>query len=304
MTTQQTAVTQYITANGIKAAYRRLGPETGTPLVMMIHFRGNMDFWDPALINALAKSRPIILLDYPGIGKSEGEIPLTFQGWAAHVVALVKTLGISEIDLLGFSMGGVAAQYVPLNTPGLVRKLILAGTRTSITPNAVEASGESFAALKDSVTEQEFKGSWALSFFNDSPHGKAAAQASWDRIMSRTEDRAPHLSVELAKRQTEAYMSSMTPKPENAYERIHELTMPVLVVNGDNDTLVPTANSHELAQLLPYAEIHIYPNSGHGFLFQYAELFAKHVDLFLDEENAVAEAKEVQRYERLKPFPA
>lgn len=178
-------------------------------------------------------------------------------------------------------MGGVAAQYVPLNAPGLVRKLILAGTRTSITPNAVEASGESFAALKDSVTEQEFKDSWALSFFNDSAHGKAAAQASWDRIISRTEDRAPHLSVELAKRQTEAFMSSMMPKPENAYERIHELSMPVLVVNGDNDTLVPTANSHELAQLLPFAEIHIYPNSGHGFLFQYAELFAKHVDFFL-----------------------
>ena len=245
MTTQQTAVTQYVVVNGAKGAYRRLGRDSGIPLVMLIHFRGNMDFWDPALINPLAKSRPIILLDYPGVGKSEGEIPTTFQGWAAHVVGLVEVLNIKEIDLLGFSMGGAAAQYVALNAPGLVRKLILAGTRTSVTPNSTRGPPEIFAELANSVTEEEFKASIALSFFNPSPHGQAAAQAYWDRIMSRTTDRAPHVSPELAKRQIESFASNMKPHPQNAYERIHELTMPVFVANGDNDTLIPTINSQE-----------------------------------------------------------
>ncbi|TVY57512.1 2-hydroxy-6-oxononadienedioate/2-hydroxy-6-oxononatrienedioate hydrolase 2 [Lachnellula cervina] len=294
MATQQTAITQYALVNGVKAAYRRLGKSSGIPLVMMIHFRGNMDFWDPALINRLAKSRPLILFDYPGVGHSEGEMPTTFQGWAAHIVGLVEVLHIKEIDLLGFSMGGAAAQYVALNAPGLVRKLILAGTRTSITPNSTRGPPEIFAALATSTTEEEFKASIALSFFNPSPHGQAAAQASWDRIMSRTMDRAPHLSPELAKRQIESFASNMKPHPRNAFERIHELTMPVFVANGDNDTLIPTINSYELAQILPFAHLHIYPNSGHGFLYQYAELFAKHVDLFLDEKNAVEDAKEVQ----------
>ncbi|TVY73180.1 2-hydroxy-6-oxononadienedioate/2-hydroxy-6-oxononatrienedioate hydrolase [Lachnellula suecica] len=296
MTTQQTAVTQYVVVNGAKAAYRRLGLGSGIPLVMIIHFRGNMDFWDPALINALAKSRPIILLDYPGIGKSEGEIPLTLQGWAAHVVALVDVLNIKEIDLLGFSMGGGAAQYVALNAPGLVRKLVLAGTRTSVTPNTTRGEPAIFEALATSTTEEEFKASWALSFFNPSPLGQAAAEASWARIMSRTEDRAPHLSPELAKRQIEAFGKFMTPHPDNAYERIHELTMPVFVANGDNDSLIPTVNTYELAQILPYAHIHIYPNSGHGFLYQYAELFAKHVNLFLDGKYEAEDAKELFKF--------
>lgn len=104
MSTHETAITQYIEANGTKLAYRRLGARDGIPLVMMMHFRGNMDFWDPALVDALGKSRPIILMDNAGIGKSEGEIPTTLQGWAEHVINLLKALEIHQIDLLGFSM--------------------------------------------------------------------------------------------------------------------------------------------------------------------------------------------------------
>lgn len=283
MATQQSAETQYAIANGLKLAYRRLGLETGVPLVMLIHFRGNMDFWDPALINALTKSRPIILLDNAGIGKSEGEIPTTLHGWATHVIALLETLQIKQIDLLGFSMGGGAAQHVALAAPGLVRKLILAGTRTSQSPNTTNGDRSIFFELANSETEKEFKASIALSFFNPSPHGQAAAQASWDRIMSRTQDRALHLSSEKAKRQIEGFGRFSVPDPGNPYERIAELSMPVFVANGDNDLLIPTKNSVELADILPIAHLHIYPNSGHGFLYQHAELFAKHVDLFLDD---------------------
>ncbi|KAH6683457.1 Alpha/Beta hydrolase protein [Halenospora varia] len=292
MATHETAVTQYIDVNGIKLAYRRLGLDTGIPLVMHIHFRANMDFWDPALINALAKSRPIILFDNSGIGKSGGEIPTTLHGWALNVIGLVKALGIKQIDLLGFSMGGGAVQHVALAAPSLVRKLILAGTRTSQTPNTVKGPRDVIAELSNSVTEEEFKASWALSFFNPTPEGQAAAEASWKRIMLRSQDRAPHLSPELAKRQMEAFGKFSEPHPLNPYERIREIAMPVFVANGDNDLLVPTENSVEVARILPNAHLHIYPNSGHGFLYEHAELFAKHIDLFLDgAESAKTMAK-------------
>jgi len=296
MATQQTAATQYVVANGTKLAYRRLGQYTGIPLVILMHFRGNMDFWDPALINSLARTRPVLLLDNAGIGKSEGEIPNTLHGWAMHVIALLEALNIQEIELLGFSMGGGAAQHVALAAPGLVRKLILAGTRTSRTPNTIIGPRKIFFALAHAVTEKEFKEAFALSFFNSDAQGRAAAEASWNRIFSRTHDRAPPLSVELAKRQIEGFSKFSVSSPENPYERIHELKMPVFVANGDNDLLIPTANSFELAQLLPNAHLHIYPNSGHGFLYQHAELFAKHIDMFLDTDDQEMRVGEEKKF--------
>jgi pimeloyl-ACP methyl ester carboxylesterase len=285
MATHETAITQHAIAKGVRMAYRRLGPSDGIPLMMHMHFRGNMDFWDPALINALAKSRPIILFDNAGIGKSQGEIPTNVQDQAIHLINLLEALGITRIDLLGFSMGGGVVQHVALLAPHLVRKLILAGTRTSRTPNTTSGPLDISSKLTNAVTEDEFKAAWALSFFNPSPDGQSAAEASWKRIMSRSQDRAPHLRPELAKRQLEAFSKFSEPHPLNPYERIRELNMPILVANGDNDLLIPTSNSIELAKILPNAQLHIYPNSGHGFLYQYAVAFAKQIDLFLESEE-------------------
>lgn len=283
MANHETAETQYITVKETKLAYRRLGPSSGTPLVMLMHFRGNMDFWDPLLINTLSQTRPLLLLDSPGIGKSAGEIPTTFNEQASYIISLIHALGITKIDLLGFSMGGAAAQHVTLAAPGLVRKLILAGTRTSRTPNTVIGPRKIFHALAHSETEEEFREAFLLSFFPPTPAGRSAGLSSWERIMTRTQDRAPHLSPVLAKRQTAAF-AKFSVEGEGTYERIHELKMPVFVANGDDDLLIPTVNSVELAGLLPDAHLHIYPKAGHGFLYQYAELFAKHIALFLDGE--------------------
>ena len=207
---------------------------------------------------------------------------MTLRGWAVHVIALLEALEIRRIDLLGFSMGGGCAQHVALMGDQLVRRLIIAGSRTSRTPNTIIGPRDIFFPLAESATESEFKTAWAQSFFNHDADGKAAAEACWDRIFSRTHDRAPHLNPELAKRQIEAFRIFTESHPLNPYERIRELSMPIFVANGDNDLLIPTENSVELARILPNAHLHIYPNSGHGFLFQHAELFAKHIDLFLD----------------------
>lgn len=137
MSTQQTAKTLYTSVNNIKFAYRRLGPSPGLPLVMLQHFRGTMDHWDPAIINRLAAQRPVILIDNSGVGKSGDEVATTYRGWGDNVIAVLSALGIEKIDLLGFSMAGCAAQMVALTAPLLVNKLILAATCPSFGPNFV-----------------------------------------------------------------------------------------------------------------------------------------------------------------------
>src|SRR5271170_357092 len=131
MSTQQTAKTLYADVNGTKMAYRRFGNPAKVPLVFMMHFRGTMDHWDPALINPVAKSREVILIDNAGVGKSSGDIPDHYSGWAQNVIDLLSTISVNKIDLLGFLMGGFVAQMVTLKAPSLVRSLILAGTGPS-----------------------------------------------------------------------------------------------------------------------------------------------------------------------------
>ena len=287
MTTQQTAKTQYITTNGIQLAYRQLGPHGKIPLVLLMHFRGTMDDWDPALINRLARTRPVLLLDNAGVGHSGGSIPLTFAGWADHVIALLGALHIPRADLLGFSMGGMAAQMIALNAPGLVRKLILAGTRASDGPNTVHPSDtKPFVNLVSAATPAELEAAHAAALYYTDEVGRSAARASWERIHERKGDaddaRSDAVSVEDGKRQVAAVEAwSVIGNPSNSYHRLGELKMPVFVANGDNDTLVPSVNSWELMERIEDATLHIYPHAGHGFLFQYAELFAKHVDEFL-----------------------
>jgi pimeloyl-ACP methyl ester carboxylesterase len=190
MSTLQTTPTQYIKAtNGVTFAYRRLNPINSkrSPLLLHIHFRANMDFWDPLLINSLAQHRPVIIFDNSGVGRSTGEIPTTYQGWAENLIAFVRSLHLTKIDLLGFSMGGCAVQQVALTAPSLIRKLIIAGSGTSEPSPTSDISGiiwpretsppEPITALATAVTPAETEASLALSFFYDDPAGRAHAHA-------------------------------------------------------------------------------------------------------------------------------
>lgn len=283
MSTQQTAITQYVKiADGNTLAYRRLGPDHGVPLLLHIHYRGNMDFWDPSLINPLAASRPVIIFDNSGVGKSTGKVPPTFAGWAANVIALTTALKIPQIDLLGFSMGGCVAQMVALNAPGLVRRLILAGTRPSVGAGTVGADWPLVERFTLAMEEEAVKAAFTESMFTTTPNGLAQAAAYWDRIHERDHDELIMDQATTQAQLNDPWTHWETPNPENSYERLGELKMPVLVMNGDQDILVPTANSFVLQEKIGGAFLHLYPDAGHGFLFQYGALVAAHVRLFLD----------------------
>lgn len=284
MAAYQKPLTQYVSIANITFAYRRFGPPTGVPLVFMQHFRGTMDHWDPLLLSLLAIYRPLIIFDNAGIGASTGTIPATFTGWAADAIAFVSALGLTQVDLLGYSMSGAAAQMFALNAPqGIVRKLILAGTRASQSNRTVAGPPRPFAALFKAQTDEESEAALAYSFYPETEEGRANAKAYWTRITEANNGVVPpFLSPEGGKAQAAAFVDWSTPNPDNSVERLGELKMPVFVVNGDDDVLIPTVNSCELREKIAGSQMMIYPKSGHGFLVQYAADFAEHVRLFLD----------------------
>src|SRR5213594_3308097 len=126
--THQTAPTQFVEANGIRFAYRRFGNAAGVPLVFNQHFTGTMDHWDPAVTDGLARDREVILFNNAGVSSSSGDVPITFEEMGANAIAFIKALGLKEVDVLGFSIGGFVAQEITLQAPELVRRLVLVGT--------------------------------------------------------------------------------------------------------------------------------------------------------------------------------
>src|SRR6202051_4549468 len=125
--THQTAPTQFVEANGIRFAYRRFGKANGVPLVFNQHYLGTMDYWDPTVTDGLARDREVILFNNAGVSNSSGEGPPTFARMAADAIAFIKALGLKQVDLFGFSIGGMVVQEITLQAPHLVRRLIVDG---------------------------------------------------------------------------------------------------------------------------------------------------------------------------------
>ncbi|KAK5690326.1 hypothetical protein LTR17_025973 [Elasticomyces elasticus] len=293
------AQTQYIkAANGVTFAYRRLGASTGRPLVLHIHFRANMDLWDPLLIDNLAAKRPVIIFDQAGVGRSDGKTADTFQKWADNVIALLDALKITEIDLLGFSMGGCAVQQIALTRPSLVHKLIIGGSGSS-EPGEQPVAGvvwprdvppeKPITWLATSTGVEDFKGSLEYSFFPETDAGRKAAAAYFKRIEQRNaqtnggeELMLEPLGEEGTKAQSASWADYCVPNPNNAFDRLGELKMPVLIQNGDDDQLVSSSRSFEMLKFIDNAQLILYPRSGHGYIWQYAERVAEDVNKFLD----------------------
>jgi pimeloyl-ACP methyl ester carboxylesterase len=273
--TLETAPTRYIEGGGIRFAYRQLGPSTGTPLVLLQHFSGNIDAWDPAVVNALAADRPVIAFDNAGVGRSTGHTPDNVAGMARDAVTFITQLGLPTVDLLGFSLGGLIAQLIAAEHGRLVRKVILVGTAPK--------GGEEhlLAVLQDAFSHTEAPDPRLPLFFTKSSASQSAGLAFLQRANVRTEDRDTESGSAVTDPQAKALITwCATPDPEHAILRA--ITQPALVVSGSHDTMLPADNAYAMFKALSNAQLIMYPDSGHGALFQYHALFVDHVRTFLD----------------------
>jgi pimeloyl-ACP methyl ester carboxylesterase len=284
----QSAPTRYVEARGIRFAYRRFGKPGGTPLVFNMHFTGTMDHWDPAVTDGLAQEREVILFDNAGISSSSGEVPSSVEEMAANAAAFIQALGLTQVDALGFSLGGLIAQELTLSEPKLVRRLILLGTgprsgegMASLTPEAQKIFGARY---------DEPHHLWLKVFFTPSEASQAAGRAYLERFRLRVDDRDPEVSDKVAPAQLEALAKWGAPR-ENPFEYLKAITPPTLVVNGDRDVIIYSVNSWILQQHLPNAQLILYPDANHGSQYQYPERFVQHASLFLSEEDARASAR-------------
>jgi pimeloyl-ACP methyl ester carboxylesterase len=270
----QTAPTQFVEANGIRFAYRRFGKTGGVPLVFNQHFRGTMDYWDPAVTNGLARNREVILFNNAGVSSSSGKAPTSVQEMAANAVAFIKALRLTKVDVLGFSIGGMVAQEIAGQAPDLVRRLILVGTGPRGADMSTSRSAEIFAGTYDPPEHL-----WLAVHFSPSPSGRAAGLAFLKRKLLR-KDRDPEVSEEAAAAQREAIGKYYAPA-ESVLAYLKEIRQPTLIVQGSNDLIIPTVNSYILQQNLPNAQLIVYPDANHGSFYQYPELFISEADQFL-----------------------
>jgi pimeloyl-ACP methyl ester carboxylesterase len=277
---QLTSANQSIQVDGDSLSYRRFGNEqtAAPPLICLQHFRGNLDSWDPALVDRLAQDREVILLDNRGVGGSTGVVPDNVTDMARDALAFIDALGLHEVDILGFSLGGYVAQELALLRPRLVRRLVLAGTAPQGGPDLHRWSDTVFAlATADQPTAEDLLNL----FFSPSEESRAKGAEYLQRAYQRQEDRdAP---TDLATRDAQLAAITAWGIPDaSRLNRLAGITQPTLVANGDDDRMMHTKNSRLLADQLPNAELRIYPDANHGFLDQYPEQFADDIVEFLN----------------------
>jgi pimeloyl-ACP methyl ester carboxylesterase len=277
--TDDTAPTRFVDADGIRFAYRRFGNPTGTPIVLLQHFMGNLDNYDPAISDALAEGREVILTDNAGVGLSTGRAPETVAGMARDAASLIDALGLEHIDLFGFSMGGYVAQQIAIDRPELVRRLILVGTGPRGGDGMGQLAPETAPLFGTVYDPQDLM--WLPIFFSPSEASQAAGRRFLERIRARTEDRDAPVSEATVAAHSAAAREWGAAAPDS-FNYLKEITRPALVVNGSNDIVVPTINSYILQQNLPSAELILVPDSNHGSHFQFQESFIEHVSSFID----------------------
>jgi pimeloyl-ACP methyl ester carboxylesterase len=274
-----TAPTQFIETSLETYAYRRFGGGAAPPLVFLQHFTGTLDNWDPAVTDPLARGREVILFESAGVGRSTGEVPTTIPGMAAHFLAFAEALGLTRVDLLGFSLGGMVAQQVALGHPSLVRKMLLVGTAPEGGEDIMHLEKP---ALRSILENPNLSGPQILVklFFAPSESSQAAGQAFVTRLAARTQDREPISGTKVAQAQIAAFRAWEQVDGER-FATLRRITQPCLVVNGVLDTMIPVRNSYLLAEHLPNAMLLVYPDAGHGSLFQFHDSFVRQATLFL-----------------------
>lgn len=262
------APTKALAAGDTTYAYRELGPKGGIPVVFFVHLAATLDNWDPRIIDPIAKNRHVITFDQPGVGASTGQVPDNIEAMADDAYTFIKTLGFDKIDAFSFSLGGMIAQDLALKHPDLVRKLVLTGTGPRGGKDIDKVIGTTYwDILRATLTRSDPK---EFLFFNRNTTGKPAAKAFMKRLQERTIDRDKPISTHAFQTQLKAIQAFGRSAPSD----LSTLTHPTLIANGDNDRMVPSALSEDLHRRINGSELIIYPNSGHGGIFQYHAKFA------------------------------
>jgi pimeloyl-ACP methyl ester carboxylesterase len=270
------APTKFVDVGGTKRVYRQLGPDTGVPVIFLNHLAAELDRWDPRVVDGIAMRRRVIVFDNQGIGASEGTTPTSVEAMARDAIAFIRALGFTQVDLFGFSLGGFISQVIAQEAPQLVRKIILAGTGPAGGTGIDKVTSVTIRGMvKGALT---FRHPEYYLFFTETPNGRNAAREFLARLHERTANRDKGVSIPAFRAQLKAIHAWGRQRPAD----LSRIRHPVLVANGEHDTMVPSSNSVDLARRLPNAELVLYEDAGHGGVFQYHEAFVKKALEFLD----------------------
>ncbi|TCM50074.1 alpha/beta fold hydrolase [Kribbella sp. VKM Ac-2568] len=275
MNTNDNVITAYkdapartVDANGVTFAYRELGPKGGIPVVFFVHLAATLDNWDPRIIDPIAADHHVIAFDNRGVGASTGRVPDSVEAMADDAYTFITALGFDKIDIFSFSLGGMVAQALVVKHPGLVRKLVLTGTGPSGGKDIDKVAGTTYYdILRATLTRSDPK---EFLFFNRNATGKPAARAFVKRLEERTTDRDAPIAVRAFQTQLKAIKKWGRSAPAD----LSTITQPTLIANGDNDRMVPSVLSEDLHRRIKGSELIIYPDSGHGGIFQFHDRFA------------------------------
>jgi pimeloyl-ACP methyl ester carboxylesterase len=268
ITSYAQAPARTITAGGVKYAYRELGPKGGIPVVFFVHLAATLDNWDPRIIDPVAKDHHVIAFDNRGVGASSGQVPDSIEAMADDAYTFIKALGFDKIDIFSFSLGGMIAQALVVKHPDLVRKLILTGTGPKGGKDIDKVAGTTYYdILRATLTRSDPK---EFLFFNRDTTGKLAAKAFVNRLQERTVDRDAEIKLTAFRTQLKAIKKWGRGTPDD----LSTITAPTLIGNGDNDRMVPSVLSEDLHRRIKDSKLVIYPNSGHGGIFQFHDKFA------------------------------
>lgn len=281
-TTNEPVITSYalapaltVSVGGVTYAYRELGPRGGIPVVFFVHLAATLDNWDPRIVDPIAKNRHVITFDQRGVGASTGKVPATLEEAADHAYEFISALGFEKIDIFSFSMGGMIAQDLIVKHPDLVRKLVLTGTGPRGGKDIDKVVGTTYLdILRATLTRSDPK---EFLFFHRDATGKAAGKAFIKRLQERTVDRDEPISLKALQTQLKAIQKFGRSVPSD----LSTLTQSTLIANGDHDRMVPSVLSEDLHRRIKDSELIIYPDSGHGGIFQFHERFAPAVAEFL-----------------------
>ena len=276
ITSYAKAPARTIIAGDVTYAYRELGPTGGIPVIFFVHLAATLDNWDPRIIDPIAKEHHVIAFDNRGVGASSGQVPDSVEAMADDAYAFIRALGFDKVDIFSFSLGGFVAQALVIKHPDLVRKLILTGTGPAGGKDIDKVAGITYRdMLQAALTRSDPK---EFLFFNRNATGKPAAGAFVNRLKERTVDRDATISVKAFRTQLKAIRKW----GRSAAADLSKVTQPTPIANGDNDRMVPSVLSEDMHRRIPGSELIIYPDSGHGGIFQYHDQFAPVAVAFLD----------------------